>query len=156
MGKIVILVTLSFFFVSCSSKKEEKESLPSFPVKMEYVSGNDTIIVVDSTSYNSYCIVTNREFGKNDAEILNDAIKKLGLKTYYSFFLYLKVYDKYNENDYYAHAHSWKIFPKATKEELYNRMMAELKGGITFKDIGSIIVFFDKIDRAKNFINDTS
>ena len=82
--------------------------------------------------------------------ILKNALTYMDLNKNYTSFLYLK--GKHGE-DYYASFNGMNIHPKVTKEVLNENLLSDLKLGMNISSKGDILLFLDKIEKAKKAIN---
>lgn len=115
----------------------------------EYKKGVDVIRIIGATS-NSYDLYTSRELGKSDVQLLKNALTYMDLNRNYTSFLYLQ--GKQGE-DYYASFNGMNIHPKVTKEILNENLLSDLKSGMSISTKGDILLFLEKIVKAKSAIN---
>lgn len=132
---------------STTTPKSTKEKTKSTP--KEYTKGGDVIHLMGATS-NSYDLYTSRELDKSDVQLLKNALNYMDLNKNYTSFLYLK--GKQGE-DYYASFNGMNIHPKVTKEVLNENLLSDLKLGMNISSKGDILLFLDRIEKAKKAIN---
>lgn len=160
---LLSITTITVFIIIAnidnSSSKQKTDSITSkntitVPEKVEattneYTNGGDIIRLLGATS-NSYDLYTSRELDKSDVQLLKNALTYMDLNKNYTSFLYLK--GKHGE-DYYASFNGMNIHPKVTKEVLNENLLSDLKLGMNISSKGDILLFLDKIEKAKKAIN---
>lgn len=114
-----------------------------------YIESGDTITYL-SNQGNIYDLYTNRQLGKNDINLLKRALNCFKAFDAETVFLYLA--NNTGEN-YYASYNGTTIHNKTTTKEIATNIISELYGGMTIESNGNIIVFLDKIERAKSILN---
>lgn len=157
------ITTIAVFIIianidNSSSKQKTDSTIPKSTITAlekvqattnEYTNGGDIIRLLGATS-NSYDLYTSRELDKSDVQLLKNALTYMDLNKNYTSFLYLK---GKHEEDYYASFNGMNIHPKVTKEVLNENLLSDLKLGMNISSKGDIILFLDRISKAKKAIN---
>lgn len=114
-----------------------------------YIESGDTITFI-SNQGDIYDLYTNRQLYKNDINLLKRALNYIKAYDAKTVFLYLT--NNTGEN-YYASYNGITIHNKTTAKEITTNIISELNSGMTLESKRNIIVFLDKIERAKNILN---
>lgn len=162
-GTVIAILILFIISKSCKNNNKESENPKTSSIIFNsngievknkfYIEDGDTLAEFLNASGTMAHIWTNKKYEKEDegkvSKIINHILPNYSSMTY---FLYQHKVDGVNENEnYYASYNNSILTIKKSAEELIEEKIQSIKEPIEINNIGSIMLFLDKVDKYSSF-----